>query len=93
MVATHTMKINGVVYRAGEEIPSPDEKPVIVDERVDEKPIIVNERVDEKKYSKSDIKTMKAADLRVLAEENGIERPDEYTGSELKEMLIERFGL
>ena len=82
MVATHTMKINGVVYRAGEEIPSPDEKPVIVDERVDEK-----------KYSKSDIKTMKAADLRVLAEENGIERPDEYTGSELKEMLIERFGL
>lgn len=82
MIATHTMKKNGVVYRAGEEIPSPDEKPVIV-----------NERVDEKKYSKSDIKTMKAADLRVLAEENGIERPDEYTGSELKEMLIERFGL
>lgn len=82
MIATHTMKKNGVVYRAGEEIPSPDEKPVIV-----------NERVDEKKYSKSDIKTMKAADLRVLAEENGIERPDEYTGNELKEMLIERFGL
>ena len=82
MIATHTMKINGVVYRAGEEIPSPDEKPVIV-----------NEKVDEKKYSKSDIKTMKAADLRILAEENGIERPDEYTGSELKEMLIERFGL
>ena len=82
MIATHTMKKNGVVYRAGEEIPSPDEKPVIV-----------NEKVDEKKYSKSDIKTMKAADLRVLAEENGIERPDEYTGSELKEMLIERFGL
>lgn len=82
MIATHTMKKNGVVYRAGEEIPSPDEKPVIV-----------NEKVDEKKYSKSDIKTMKAADLRILAEENGIERPDEYTGSELKEMLIERFGL
>lgn len=82
MIATHTMKKNGVVYRAGEEIPSPDEKPVIV-----------NEKVDEKKYSKSDIKTMKAADLRVLAEENGIERPDEYTGNELKEMLIERFGL
>ena len=82
MVATHTMKINGVAYRAGEDIPSPDEKPVIV-----------NERVDEKHYSKSDIMTMKAADLRTLAGENGIERPDEYTGGELKKMLIERFGL
>ena len=86
MVATHTMKINGVAYRVGEDIPSPDEKPVAVNETV-------NEVVDEKHYSKSDIMTMKAADLRTLAGENGIERPDEYTGGELKKMLIERFGL
>ena len=86
MIATHTMKINGVAYRAGEDIPSPDEKPVAVNETV-------NEVVDEKHYSKSDIMTMKAADLRTLAGENGIERPDEYTGGELKKMLIERFGL
>ena len=90
MVATHTMKINGVAYRAGEDIPSPDEKPVAVNETVNE---TVDEAVDEKHYSKSDIMTMKAADLRTLAGENGIERPDEYTGGELKKMLIERFGL
>lgn len=82
MVATHTTKINGVVYRAGEEIPSPDEKPV---SKVEIK--------DDKTFSKSDIMTMKVADLRKLASENGIERPDELTGTELKDILIERFGL
>lgn len=88
MIATHTMKINGKLYRAGEAIPSPDEKPVakVVDEPI-------KEVVDEKPYSKSDIKTMKTADLRELAAKSGIERPDEYTGGELKEMLIEKFGL
>ena len=82
VVATHTMKINGVVYRAGEGITSPDEKPV---SKVEIK--------DDKTFSKSDIMTMKVADLRELASKNGIERPDELTGTELKDILIERFGL
>ena len=76
MVATHTMKINGKLYRSGEEIPSPGEKPV--------------EKVEEKAISKSKIMTMKASDLRALASKNGIDNADEYTGSELKKMLIEK---
>ena len=76
MVATYTMKINGVVYRSGEEIPSPGEKPV--------------EKAEEKAISKSEIMTMKASDLRVLAKKNGIEDAEDYTGSELKKMLIDK---
>ena len=84
MIATHTMKINGVLYRAGEVIPSPAEKPVNKD---------VEEVKDDKKYTKKDITFMKVANLREIAAENGIENPDELTGAELKEILIEKFGL
>lgn len=85
MIATHTQKINGVLHRAGEVIPSPDDKPVkrVVDEIVDDKP----------KYTKKDITFMKVANLRELAAENGVENPDELTGAELKEILIDKFGL
>ena len=84
MIATHTMKINGVLYRAGEVIPSPAEKPVNKD---------VEEAKDDKKYTKKDITFMKVANLRELAAENGVENPDELTGAELKEILIEKRGL
>ena len=80
MIATHTMKVNGIVYRAGEEIPSPGEA---------KKP----EKTEAKTYSKSEITTMKAADLRKVAAENGYDNVDDYTGSELKKMLIEKFDL
>ena len=51
----------------------------------------VNVTVDEKpKYTKRDITFMKVAKLRELAAENGIANPDEYTGVELKEMLIDK---
>lgn len=83
MVATHTMKINGKLYRSGEEIPSPGEKPV-------EKPVEKIVEREEKTLTKSEIMTMKAADLRDLASKNGIDNADEYTGSELKKMLIEK---
>lgn len=88
MVATHTMKINGVMYRAGEDIPSPDEKPV---EKVEIKEEIVKD--DAPKYTKKDITFMKVANLRELAAENGVANPDELTGAELKEILIDKFGL
>lgn len=88
MIATHTMKINGVLYRAGEVIPSPDDKPV---KKVEIKEEIVKD--DAPKYTKKDITFMKVAQLRELASENGIENPDELTGGEIKEILIEKFGL
>ena len=90
MIATHTMKINGVIYRAGAEIPAPDEKPVIKVEVNTDK----EETVDEKpKYTKREITFMKVAKLREIAAENGVKNPDELTGVELKEILIDKFGL
>lgn len=44
-------------------------------------------------YTKTDINTMKTADLQNLAFENGFENAYEMTGAELKKALIERFGL
>ena len=46
-----------------------------------------------KKPTKSEITLMRVADLRNLAQENGLEDVDEYTGSELKEWLIKQLGL
>lgn len=91
MVATHIMKINGVLYRAGEEIPSPADNPVKAVKEVKEVEEVVKD--DKPQYTKKDITFMKVANLRELAAENGVENPDELTGAELKEILIEKFGL
>ena len=92
MIATHTMKINGIYYRAGEEIPSPDEKPVKKPVEPVETPVESEEKA-EVTYTKSDIMSMKAAKLRDIATENGVENPEELTGAELKKLLVEKFGL
>lgn len=88
MKLTHTQKINGVLYRAGEEVPSPDEKPIVKEAiKQAEKPI----EKPQKRYTRSEITLMKVADLRKLATEQGlVEDADDYTGSELKEMLIDK---
>lgn len=90
MKATHTMKVNGIIYRAGEEIPSPDEKPVKQVEKPVEK---AEEPIAEGKYTKKDITFMKVSKLRELAETEGVENPDELTGVELKKILIDKMGL
>ena len=84
MIAPHMMKVNGKVYLAGEVIPSPVEKPVeVVNESV-------NDVSETKKFTKREITFMKVAKLRELASEIGIENPDELTGAELKEILIDK---
>ena len=45
---------------------------------------------EEPKYNKSAIMRMSTADLRTLAAKNGLENPEEMTGSELKEWLIDK---
>ena len=47
----------------------------------------------EKFYTKTDINTMKVAELRNLAMEQGIENADDISGAELKNLLIEKMGL
>lgn len=46
-----------------------------------------------KKYTKTEISRMKTENLRALAAEVGITVTEEATGAELKDALIEHFGL
>lgn len=50
-------------------------------------------RVEEKRYTKTDIKRMKLAELQELASENEIDGAYDMTGEELKDALIEFYGL
>lgn len=45
------------------------------------------------KFTKTDINRMSTADLQTLAAEQSIENANEISGSELKKLLIEKFGL
>lgn len=89
MIAKHSVKVNGVWYRAGEEISSPvsynvtstDEKKI--DEIVEKQP----------QYTKTDINRMPVDELRKLAMSTGVEGADKWTGAELKEYLIALMGL
>ncbi len=87
MVATNTIKINGVWYQAGDELPS-DRTP-----KVEPKEDVKPEVKEEKEYSKTEIMRMNNQALRKLASKNGIDNPEEYTGAELKDMLVEKLGL
>lgn len=48
---------------------------------------------DEGKFTKTDIHRMPVAELRKVASEIGLEDADSMTGSDLKEYLVNRFGL
>lgn len=77
MIAQNTMKINGKWYKAGEEISLA--KP--------------QAEVKQNQYTKTEINRMSTAELQTLALENGVDGSDEMTGSELKKVLIDKFGL
>lgn len=44
-------------------------------------------------YTKTEINRMSTADLKKLASVQGIDNTDEFTGAELKKMLIEKMNL
>ena len=44
-------------------------------------------------YTKTEINRMSTSDLRELAVAQGIDNADEFTGAELKKMLIDKMGL
>lgn len=75
-------------------------KPVIKAEENDfkkmnypEESMTFTEVKEEEKYTKTEINRMSTAELKELAAKNGIENSEEMTGSELKKILIEKFGL
>lgn len=59
----------------------------------DEEALPLTEVDEEEKYTKTEINRMPTAELKELATKNGIVNSDEMTGSELKKILIEKFGL
>lgn len=74
---------NGKWYKAGDEVPESDSDSAPSD--------FMNPP--ETPYTKTEINRMSTADLKKLASENGIENATEINGSDLKKMLIEKFGL
>ena len=75
MIAQNTMKMNGKWYKAGEEISLA--KP--------------QEEVKQNQYTKTEINRMSTADLKELAEKNGLD--NSLSGAELKKLLINHYGL
>lgn len=51
------------------------------------------EKKNETFYTKTDINSMKVAELRKFATEQGIENADDISGAEIKSLLIEKMGL
>lgn len=92
MIATHTMKVNGAYYRAGEEV-----KEVVkaaaekVAANIIAEPKI--EPVSDTKYTKTEINRLSTAELQELATKEGIANATETSGAELKKILIKHFGL
>lgn len=80
MIATHSIKVNGKWYMAGDEI-SPLAKPK---EKAE---------ISTKQYTKTDINRMSTAELQNLSAEIGIENAFETSGGELKKILTNHFGL
>ena len=78
MIYPYEVKFNGEYYEAGEEVP---------EEATEE-----NGTYSEK-YTKTEINKMSIAELKNLAISVGIADADKKTGSELKKMLIEFYGL
>ena len=89
MVAKHSVKVNGVWYRAGEEI-----APVKTKTKDDFSQYMNQpEETKEVSYTKTEINRMPLDDLRKIAMNTGVDGAENMTGKELKEYLISVFGL
>lgn len=74
MIATYSIKHDGVWYKVGDEVPESNSNSVPSD--------FMNPP--ETPYTKTEINRMSTADLKKLASENGIENATEINGSDLK---------
>ena len=75
---------NGVWYPAGADVP--EDISTVNTDNLTEK-LVHNGR------TKTEINRMSTAELQELALENNVDCADEMTGTELKKVLIEKFGL
>lgn len=95
MIYDHMIKVNGKYYQAGEDVPEIDNG--MAEEEIElpfsDSDIEFEEKENGKQYTKTDIKKMKIANLQSLASKVGIENAFQISGEELKDILIEKFGL
>lgn len=77
MIATHSIKHNGVWYKVGEEI----------------KEDMFNKEKIGVSLTKTDINRMSTSELQSFATTQEIENAQEITGEKLKKLLIEKLGL
>lgn len=92
-VYPYVVKSNGDYYEAGEDVPEIDDMAEDEDALPFSDDDITLETKTDKSYTKTDIKRMKLAELQELASENEIDGAYEMTGEELKDTLIEFYGL
>ena len=99
----YLVKHNGIYYKAGTDVPIEGDslmgasknakadkvEPKVEVEHIEEVKAEVEDAKLDKKYTKTEINRMSTKELRELANANGI-NGDEYVGSELKAMLIEK---
>jgi hypothetical protein len=74
---------DGVWYKAGDEVPEDSKNPAPPNYMA---PLTSN-------YTKTEINRMSTSDLQGLAKMYGIDNSEEISGSELKKILISKFGL
>lgn len=94
MVYDHMMKVKGKYYQSGEDVPEIED----MEGNENSLPFSDNDIEPEedsvgKKYTKSDIQRMNKSELQELAKNSGAEGAGEMTGQELKEYLLNVFGL
>lgn len=79
------------LIKAVEEEPLPfSDNDITFEEKPDE---FSTEQPEEKQYTRTEINRMNKAELQELAVNAGIDGADEMTGAELKERLLDAFGL
>lgn len=86
----HNVYHNGIFYHTGSEVPIDNE--IAQSKNQSNKPNNTMEN-QEKKFSKSEIARMSTSELQNLAASQGIENAYNTSGSELKKILVEFFGL
>ena len=84
MIYPYIVNKNGVWYPAGADVPE-DIIPITTDN--------LTEKLVRNEHTKTEINRMSTAELQELALENNVDCADEMTGTELKKVLIEKFGL
>lgn len=93
MIYDHMVKVNGKYYQTGEDVPETEGMAVDESSLPYSDDGIGFETQENKGYTKSEISRMKTEDLQNLAAAEGIEDAYEKSGSELKKILTEHFGL